>query len=62
MRERNFHGMTHQEREEMDRDEPLCDCGTCKWCDAYHSSEHDHEGEDFVCSTCNGAGCFRCEE
>lgn len=42
-----------------DNDERLCDCGNCKYCDAYSSSEHD---DDDVCSRCNGAGCTKCEE
>lgn len=25
-------------------------------------SDHDFEGEDYVCSRCNGAGCTKCEE
>jgi hypothetical protein len=27
-----------------------------------HMSDHDFEGEDYVCSRCNGAGCMKCEE
>ena len=43
-------------------DERLCNCGDCRYCNAYLSSEDDYEGEGFTCSTCNGGGCTRCEE
>lgn len=43
-------------------DERLCDCGECKYCIAYLSSEHDYETDEYVCRVCNGGGCMRCEE
>ena len=43
-------------------DERLCDCGECKYCTAYLSSEHDYETDEYVCRVCNGGGCMRCEE
>lgn len=43
-------------------EEPLCDCGSCKWCKAHLSSDHDYETDDYVCSTCNGGGCMKCED
>jgi hypothetical protein len=42
-------------------EEPLCDCGRCKYCDAHLSSEDDYK-DDHVCIRCNGAGCTKCEE
>lgn len=39
-------------------EERLCDCGDCRYCNAFLSSEDDYEG----CSTCGGGGCMRCEE
>ena len=42
-------------------EERLCDCGECKYCKTYDSSEYDYE-DGYVCSSCNGAGCIRCEE
>ena len=42
-------------------DERLCDCGSCKYCKAILSSDDDYiDGYD--CTTCNGAGCMRCED
>jgi hypothetical protein len=41
-------------------EEPLCDCGSCKYCDAHSSSEYDYD--DQGCTRCNGAGCTKCEE
>lgn len=43
-------------------DERMCDCGSCKYCKAHDSSDLDYETADYVCSTCNGGGCIRCEE
>lgn len=40
-------------------DERLCDCGDCRYCDAFLSSEDDYQG---TCTRCNGAGCTKCEE
>jgi len=43
------------------------DHGGCRYCgdiDCTGScalSDYDFEGDDFVCSTCNGGGCMRCE-
>ena len=45
-----------------ENEERLCECGECRYCDAYLLSEYDLEGEGFVCSACNGGGCFYCEE
>jgi hypothetical protein len=42
----------------MENEERLCDCGNCRYCNAYLSSEYDY---DEPCS-CNGAGCTKCEE
>lgn len=40
-------------------EEPLCDCGDCRYCNAMASSEDDYtEG---TCTRCNGAGCMKCE-
>ena len=44
-----------------DDDEVMCDCGECRYCRAHSSSDHDYEGDDYVCSRCNGAGCTACE-
>lgn len=27
-----------------------------------HFSDYDFEGDDYVCSRCNGAGCTKCDE
>ena len=43
-------------------EEPLCDCGQCRYCDAYGSSEYDYEGENYDCTACNGGGCMNCED
>lgn len=43
-------------------EEPLCDCGSCKWCNVNASSDHDFETDEYDCSRCNGAGCTKCEE
>jgi hypothetical protein len=43
-------------------EEPLCDCGQCKYCDAHSKSDDDYEDDNHVCSRCNGAGCTKCEE
>ena len=43
-------------------DEPLCNCGECKYCIAISSSEYDYEGSEYVCIRCNGAGCTKCED
>lgn len=48
--------------EENENEERLCDCGDCRYCDAYLSSEYDYEGEGFLCSVCNGGGCHNCED
>ena len=47
--------------DEHENDERACECGNCRYCDAYLSSEYDYEGDDYVCTTCNGGGCTRCE-
>jgi hypothetical protein len=46
----------------MENEERLCDCGDCKYCDAFLSSEDDYQTKDYICSRCNGAGCTKCEE
>jgi len=43
-------------------EERSCDCGDCKYCNAYLSSDHDYETDEYVCSSCNGAGCGKCED
>lgn len=57
---RNFHGMTAEERNGVE--EPLCDCGECRYCEAMSKSEDDYIAEDATCTRCNGAGCSKCEE
>jgi hypothetical protein len=42
-------------------DERLCDCGSCRYCDAFLSSEYDYD-EGYECRACNGGGCHRCED
>lgn len=39
----------------------VCHCGDCRYCDAFLSSDYDYETDEYLCSTCNGAGCARCE-
>ncbi len=39
-------------------DERLCDCGKCRYCEAYLMSDDDSGGP---CTRCNGAGCGKCE-
>ena len=43
-------------------DERACDCNDCTYCDTYIKGDDDYEGKDYLCSTCNGGGCIRCEE
>ena len=43
-------------------DERLCNCGNCKYCETFLSSDEDFETESYLCSRCNGAGCGSCEE
>lgn len=45
-----------------DFDERLCDCGNCRYCNAYLSSEDDYPDSEYGCSVCGGGGCHRCEE
>lgn len=40
-------------------DERLCDCGDCRHCNAYLSSDFDYD--DAGCLICVGAGCPKCE-
>jgi hypothetical protein len=42
-------------------DERICDCGDCRYCNAYDSSDYDYENEEYICVRCNGAGCAYCE-
>lgn len=46
----------------MEDDERLCDCGNCKYCNAYLSSDDDYKTDEYECSRCNGGGCTSCEE
>ena len=45
-----------------ENEERACNCGKCKYCNACLSSDHDYEGDDYMCSRCDGAGCTACEE
>ena len=42
-------------------EEKLCDCGNCKYCKVLLESDHDYNGDEYICSACNGAGCNKCE-
>jgi len=44
-----------------DHEEQLCNCGECKYCKAFFSSEYDYETSEYVCTTCGGGGCLKCE-
>ena len=46
----------------MENEERLCDCGECKYCDAFLASEDDYRTEEYLCYLCNGAGCTKCEK
>ena len=46
----------------IDNDEMLCDCGDCRYCNVYLASDDDYEGDNYVCSRCDGGGCTKCEE
>ena len=37
-------------------EERLCDCGNCRYCDAYLSSDYDYDE-----CVCGGCGCIKCE-
>lgn len=42
-------------------DERLCECGECKYCKAFLSSDYDTDKD--VCWSCKGnGGCIICEE
>jgi len=43
-------------------DERACNCGDCRYCNAFLSSEDDYTGKDYDCITCGGGGCTRCED
>lgn len=42
-------------------EERLCDCGECKYCEVFLSSDYDYDSDDYVCQSCGGGGCVRCE-
>lgn len=47
---------------EKDNDECLCDCGDCRYCNAYNTTDYDYqEDSGYACTRCGGAGCLKCE-
>ena len=46
----------------MNQEERLCSCGNCRYCDTWSKGDDDYRTSEYLCETCNGGGCTKCEE